>query len=98
MSILTLEDIQTRFKLADRRAARALMGKLPHFKTGKSLYTTEGHLAQYVAAQTVGDLAKTQRRYDPLADAAERIALGAIERMTNEGKLTITVNPAALAS
>ena len=98
MSILTIEDIQARFKLPDRRAARALMGKLPHFKTGTSLYTTEGHLVQYVSAKTVGDLAKTQRRYDPLLDAAERIALGALERMANAGQLTITVNLAALPS
>ena len=96
MSILTVEDLQSRFKLADRRAARALMSKLPHFKTGKSVYTTEGHLAQYVAAKTVGDLAQSQRRFDPLLQAAERIALGAIERLANQG--VITVQPIPVAS
>lgn len=94
--ILKVADLQARFGFRDVRTARAFMRRLPHFAVGRTLYTTEGHLAQWVARQTVGDLARPGARVDTLMQTAERIALGAIERMVNQG--VFKVQPEALAS
>lgn len=99
---ISVEMLRGRFSLKSNRGAAALMRRMRHVTTGGRLYTTEGWLAEWLAAEAVPAMNWPPKHvvYDPLDECVNSMVLkvighladlGAIKVVGSERKVTVPI-------
>jgi hypothetical protein len=88
--IITVGQLASRLDISSRRAA-ALMRKMRHVQIKQRLWTTEGWLAEWLAAESIPaqNWPPKGQRYDPLEVAVNERVLDLIRRMADAGAVRV---------
>ena len=90
VNVITVDDLQRRFGLLTRRRAMALLRRMDHVEDGRDLFTTEGHLAAWLAARVVPGLDRPKAvRYDPLEEAVIQRTILAVRALVERGEFHV---------
>lgn len=85
--ILGVAEMRGRFSGLGPRAARALIKRMPHIAEGRQVWTTEAHLAEYLAARAIpgSQWPATDRQREPVDEDVVRRAVELIGVLCQRG-------------